>query len=342
MKPFRLPLLINLIALLGTFVFGHLQAAITVLILTVLEVSFSFDNAVVNAKILGKMSEKWQRLFLTVGILIAVFGMRLVFPLLVVSLATHIGPLGALSMAIHHPQEYAHHLKLSHPAIAAFGGVFLGMLFLDWLVEDREIRWLPFEGLLAKLGKLENASSVIMLIVILVAANALGHTGTVMVAGISGLIAYLIVNSLDAVVDEDTAVAIKAGLGTLLYLEVLDASFSFDGVIGAFAITSNIFLIAIGLGIGAMYVRTLTVQLVRRKTLSEYRYLEHGAHWAIGILAIFMLMSIRYDIPDTITGFIGVILIGLAFTHSIVQNKREKKNGPIRTPRKQQLIGSRP
>lgn len=341
MKAFRLPLIINAIALLGTLILGDLNAAITVAILTVLEVSFSFDNAVVNAKILGKMNEKWQRLFLTVGILIAVFGMRLVFPLVIVGLATHQSPFGALAMAIHHPAIYAHHLSLAHPAIAAFGGVFLGMLFLDWLVEEREIRWLkPIENTLARLGKLSNASSVIMLIVIMIAANTLGHAGTVMTAGIAGLIAYLLVNSLDAVVDEDTAVAMKAGLGTFLYLEVLDASFSFDGVIGAFAISSNIFLIALGLGIGAMYVRSLTVQLVRRKTLSEYRYLEHGAHWAIGILAGFMLASIKYEIPDVVTGLIGVILIGLALTHSIITNRREN-NGVIRSRKSyaRQLVG---
>lgn len=325
MKAFRLPLIITGLALIGSFFIGGISAVITVAILTVLEVSFSFDNAVVNAKILTRMNEKWQRLFLTVGILIAVFGMRLVFPLIVVSLATHIGPLGALSMAIYNPTEYAHHLHLAHPAIAAFGGVFLGMLFLDWIVEDRKIRWLkPIENLFAKLGKLENISVIIMLFILMVVASTLGHAATTLIAGIAGLAAYLLVNSLDSVVDEDTAVAMKAGLGTFLYLEVLDASFSFDGVIGAFAVTSNIFLIAIGLGIGAMYIRSLTVQLVRRKTLDEFRYLEHGAHWAIGVLAACMLLSIGHDIPDVVTGLIGVILIGLAFAHSVFSNKKEK------------------
>lgn len=322
-KAFRLPLIVNGLALIGALVFGSIQAAITVAILTVLEVSFSFDNAVVNAKILGRMNEKWQRLFLTVGILIAVFGMRLVFPLLVVSLATHVSPFGALGMAIHDPAQYAHHLHLAHPAIAAFGGVFLGMLFLDWLFEEREIKWLKWlENPLAKVGKLSNVSSVIASIGILVAANTLGHATNILVAGIAGLATYLLVNSLDSVVDEDTAVAMKAGLGTFLYLEVLDASFSFDGVIGAFAVTSNIFLIAIGLGIGAMYIRSMTVQMVKHKTLSEFRYLEHGAHWAIGVLAVLMILTIKYEIPDVVTGLIGVVFIGASFAHSLIENKR--------------------
>lgn len=334
MKPFRLPLLINAVALLGTLILGDLQAAATVAILTVLEVSFSFDNAVVNAKILGRMNEKWQRLFLTVGIVIAVFGMRLLFPLIVVSLAAHISPLHALSLGIHHPDQYAHHLKLAHPDIASFGGSFLGMLFLYWVFEDREIKWLkPVENFLAKLGKIETAPVIIMGIIAALIGNP---------AGLLGILAYLIVEIFDTLFDEDAATAIaKAGIGTFIYLEVIDASFSFDGVIGAFAISSNIFLIALGLGIGAMYIRTMTVELVRRKTLSEFRYLEHGAHWAIGILAVFMLMGIKYNIPDVITGLTGVVLIGLAFGHSIIENKREKKNGTIRKPQ-QQLIGSRP
>jgi hypothetical protein len=322
MKAFRLPLLISAIAFIATFFFGGLAGLVTVSILSILEISFSFDNAVVNAKILERMSEKWQKLFLTVGILIAVFGMRLVFPLLIVALATHESPLAALAMAIHNPSEYARHLHLAHPAIAGFGGVFLGMLFLDWLFEDREIKWLkPIESFFAKIGKLEKLSVIIMLAVIAL-AGTLTHSMTVLTAGISGLIAYLIVNSLDAAFDADTAaVAAKAGLGTFIYLEMIDASFSFDGVIGAFAITSNIFLIALGLGIGAMYIRSMTVELVKRKTLAEYIFLEHGAHWAIGILAVFMLLSISLDIPEIVTGLTGVVLIGLAFVHSIF-NKR--------------------
>ena len=87
-----------------------------------------------------------------------------------------------------------------------------------------------------------------------------------------------------------------------LYLEVLDASFSFDGVIGAFAITNDIVLMALGLGIGAMYVRSLTVYLVRQGTLDDYVYLEHGAHYAIGALAVILLVTIQYEINEVITG----------------------------------------
>ncbi len=116
-----------------------------------------------------------------------------------------------------------------------------------------------------------------------------------------------------------------AGLGlfTFLYLEVLDASFSFDGVVGAFAITDMIFVIALGLGIGACYIRSLTVFLVRKGTLAEYVYLEHGAHWAIGALAVLLFVTIRYHVPDIVTGLIGVGFIGAALVSSIVRKRRE-------------------
>ena len=114
----------------------------------------------------------------------------------------------------------------------------------------------------------------------------------------------------------------KAAFFLFLYLEVLDATFSFDGVIGAFAITSDPVIIAIGLGIGAMYIRSLTVFLVRKGTLGEYVYLEHGAQWAIGALAVVLLVTIKYEVPEVVTGLIGVGFIGAALVSSIIRNKR--------------------
>lgn len=323
-KAFRVPLLLTAVALLTTFFFGGLTAMLVVGILAVLEISLSFDNAVVNAKILGRMNPWWQKMFLTVGILIAVFGMRLVFPLVVVALAAHINLLEVLHLAIQQPEVYAHHLHLAHPSIAAFGGAFLGMLFLDWLLEERDIKWLaPIERQLARLGKLDNVAVILMGIALIVAASTLGHTQDVLLAGLMGMIAYLAVSAFDSMFENAGSAAIKGGLAAFMYLELIDASFSFDGVIGAFAITSNIFLIALGLGIGALYVRGLTVYLVRKGTLAEYRYLEHGAHWAIGILATLLLLTIKWEIPEVVTGGFGVGLIVAAFITSVMHNKRD-------------------
>ncbi|MFD5626893.1 MULTISPECIES: DUF475 domain-containing protein [unclassified Streptomyces] len=327
-----------------------------VLILSILEISLSFDNAVVNAGILKKMSPFWQKIFLTIGVLIAVFGMRLVFPILIVAISASLGPIEAVDLALNDADRYQELVTDAHPSIAAFGGMFLLMIFLDFIFEDRDIKWLGWiERPLAKLGKVDMLSVCIALIVLLVSAlyfapEAHLHAGhadkaeTVLLSGVGGLITYLVVGGLSSFFEnrleeseereheaeeeakrsgkEVSAVALagKAAFFMFLYLEVLDASFSFDGVIGAFAITNDIILMALGLGIGAMYVRSLTVYLVRQGTLDDYVYLEHGAHYAIGALAAILLITIRFEINEVITGLIGVVLIAWSFWSSVRRN----------------------
>jgi hypothetical protein len=108
----------------------------------------------------------------------------------------------------------------------------------------------------------------------------------------------------------------RGSIGGFLYLEVLDASFSFDGVIGAFAITNDVVIIMLGLAIGAMFVRSMTVYLVDKGTLEEFVYLEHGAHYAIGILAVIMFASVKYEIAEWITGLSGVAFIAVSLWSS--------------------------
>ncbi|QMU68268.1 DUF475 domain-containing protein [Streptacidiphilus sp. P02-A3a] len=339
-----------------------------VLILSVLEISLSFDNAVINATILKRMTPFWQRIFLTVGVLIAVFGMRLVFPLLVVALTAHIGPQTVISLALDSSKTsggltYAQHLNAAHPAIAAFGGMFLLMIFLDFILGEKEVRWLGWiEGPLERIGKLNQLSVVVSMIVLMLSARFFAETRaeTVLLAGVAGLTSYLAVSGLSELFESageeedadasDTSdegavvaasgsgsgsgsgksallVAGKAAFFLFLYLEVLDASFSFDGVVGAFAISQDIFQITLGLGIGALYIRSLTVYLVRQGTLDDYVYLEHGAHYAIGALAIILMVSIRYSIPEVVTGLIGVAFIGLALLSSMARNRRLAAEG---------------
>ena len=344
------------------FLYGGGQGLALAAILAVLEVSLSFDNAVVNATVLVRFNPFWQKLFLTLGVAIAVFGMRLLFPLLIVGITAKLNPVEAVRLALKKgnaddPGTYGYLLHQAHPAIAAFGGMFLLMLFLDFVFEEREITWLSWlEKPLAKIGKLDQLSVVIALTVLAVSAYTLGesadtHThdriSTVLVAGVLGIAAYLLVNGLGEFFDsdddeDDDADELGAKLernqtrhvvGTaafflFLYLEVLDASFSFDGVIGAFAITPDPIIIAIGLGIGAMFIRSLTVFLVRKGTLSEYVYLEHGALWAIGALAVILLITIEYQVPEVVTGLIGVGFIGAALISSMVRNRRENDDEP--------------
>jgi uncharacterized protein len=344
---------ITVLALVAGLLYDGPSALAVVAILIVLEVSLSFDNAVVNATILARMSDAWQKVFLTVGVVIAVFGMRLVFPLLIVGITAHLGPVEAVRLAlakgpVEEPGSYANLLTAAHPAIAAFGGMFLLLLFLDYIFEDREITWLSWiEQPLAKLGRLDQLSVVVALLALFIAAERLAeHPATVLVSGVLGVVTYLVVNGLGSYFEsrmeheqdapegrrQVVRATGKAALFLFLYLEVLDASFSFDGVIGAFAITNDPILIALGLGVGALYIRSLTIFLVRKGTLSEYVYLEHGAHWAIGALAVLLLVTIRYEVPETVTGLIGVAFIALALLSSIRRNRRLAAQGePVPT-----------
>jgi hypothetical protein len=347
---------ITVVALVAALIIGGPQIALIVAILAVLEISLSFDNAVVNATILRRMSPWWQTLFLTLGVIIAVFGMRLLFPIIIVSLTAHIGPVEVFRLALDSPTEYADKLSAAHPAIAAFGGIFLLMIFFDFMFDpEREIHWLgPIERPLARLGKLDVLSVVLALVALLVVAEVFTHaedTQQVLTAGIAGLAVYLAVRGLGEYFesqgvgeddeDEDEGEAGtdapaqeqhgllhnrhavgKAAFFLFLYLELIDASFSFDGVVGAFAISQDIFVIATGLGIGALYIRSLTVYLVRKGTLQEYVYLEHGAHWAIGALAVLLAVTITHEVPEIVTGLIGVAFIGLALLSSIREKRR--------------------
>ncbi|MFJ6750547.1 MULTISPECIES: DUF475 domain-containing protein [unclassified Streptomyces] len=356
------------ITVLGLALAGVLwgwQGLAIVGILSILEISLSFDNAVINAGILRKMNAFWQKIFLTIGILIAVFGMRLVFPVVIVAITAKLGPIEAVDLAINDKAHYEELVTSAHPAIAAFGGMFLLLIFLDFIFEERDYKWLAWiEKPLGKLGKLDTLSVIIALLVLLVSAMTVAtdvaHGGgdksaTVLLSGVAGIITYLIVGGIsgyfeDKLEDEEDALddategaaapakknggsgavvglAGKAAFFMFLYLEVIDASFSFDGVIGAFAITNDIFEMALGLGIGAMYIRSLTVYLVRKGTLDDYVYLEHGAHYAIGALAVILLVTIKYEINEVITGLVGIVLIALSFFSSVRRNKREGKPG---------------
>ena len=294
-----------------------------------MEISLSFDNAVVNASILKDMDEKWQQLFLTVGILIAVVGMRLVFPIAIVAIATGLGAIDVINMALQQPQEYARYVNDSHVAIASFGGMFLLLVFLSFMFDsNKEIHWLGIlEEKMQMLGKLEIISILIALITLFALQELLPLDDaarlTVFMAGLTGIILYIAVSSLglffksDAQGDAAVSTVKRSGAMGFLYLEVLDASFSLDGVIGAFAITNDIIIIMLGLTVGAMFVRSMTIHLVRKGTLDEYIYLEHGAHYGIGALAVIMLLGIHFHISEIITGFVGISFIALSLYSSI-------------------------
>jgi len=345
------------LALVGALYLGGPETLLIVAILIVLEVSLSFDNAVINATVLVRMSPLWQTIFLTIGIAIAVFGMRLVFPLVLVGITASLNPVDVVTLALEGGSvetegTYAFLLEEAYPSIAAFGGMFLLILFLEFILEEREHTWLTWlERPLAKIGKVDQLAVVIAISLLVIAAQtwASDYAETVLLSGLLGAVTYILVNSLGQLFESQGIIAAeeqapetdgssgptplvvatgKAAFFLFLYLEVLDASFSFDGVIGAFAISQDIFIIATGLGVGALYIRSLTVYLVRQGTLDDYVYLEHGAHWAIGALAILLLVTIEFHIPELITGLIGVGFIIGAFLSSVVRNRRVAAAAP--------------
>lgn len=306
---------------------GAMQALWIIIILGVMEVSLSFDNAVVNASVLRTWNAFWQTMFLTIGMLVAVFGMRLLFPLVIVSQTTDLGLMQVWDMAINTPDEYSRSLMEHHGEISAFGGTFLLLVFLNFILDDeKEIHWLGWiEEKLGLLGKI-NAISVLFVLLFLLSVSSFAPEGqqfAVLMAGLWGIVTYLAVDVISNILEKEESdpvigTMVKRGsIGGFLYLEVLDASFSFDGVLGAFAITKDIVIIMLGLAIGAMFVRSLTVYMVRKGTLEEFVYLEHGAHYAVGVLGLIMIASVNIHIPEVITGLAGVAFILLSLWSSV-------------------------
>ncbi len=344
LKYFKSSLIVSILGLgLAAFVgweyhhtvLGAFEALFIALILSLLEVSISFDNAIVNATVLKKMTPLWQHRFITWGMLIAVFGMRVIFPLIVVSVAAMISPWSALKIATFHPDQYAQLMTQAHIPVSAFGGAFLMMVALKYFFDDtKELHWIrAIEKPLTKLGKMEAIEIGIVILFLFVMMRLLPQHEQIsfIVSGLMGLLTYILVDGLGGLLSHDeeneheskknNSSLHKTSLLLFLYLEVLDASFSFDGVIGAFAISNNLFIIAIGLGIGAMFVRSLTIMFVRQNTLSQFRYLEHGAFYAIWSLSIIMFLNTLTEIPEIVTGVIGAAFIGISLFSSLKEGR---------------------
>lgn len=323
LRIFGISIFLTLAVLVGVFIGRGVSALAVTMLLVVIELAFSFDNAIINAKVLSTMSARWQMIFLTLGIVIAIFGMRVLFPVLIVSLGAHLSFSQVIDLALHHPHIYAEKLEATHPTISAFGGAFLLMLSFGFFFDERrEIRW--FNRLERVLQRVERRWFPAILAAIIVIGLALlpinHHAGETIRAGLAGIAVFVVIQ---LVVDGFEALQTRrnkgkpnqlrtgwAAFSTFLYLEILDASFSFDGVLGAFAVTTSVLLIAAGLGVGALWVRSLTVFMVRRGTLNTYKFLEHGAHYTIAVLAASLLLSIFLEVPEVVSGLAGLLFIG--------------------------------
>lgn len=318
-------------SLFGAIVFGWLYYKTGNLMyvwqafnLSLIEISMSFDNAVVNEQKLKHMSKFWQQMFLWLGIPIAVVGMRFYIPLEIVSSIEGIKLHDAYTMAISNPTKFGETLTEAHAAIAGFGGAFLMLTAFEFFGGDeKEHNWLPGEGILAKIGVVRGLEFVAVFIALILGYQA-SHSVPLVLAGIGGCIVFVAMSALkqgmehvDGWLGSSTIAAVRmlqGGLGGFLYLEVLDASFSLDGVVAAFAISKDIWVVAAGLGVGAMFVRELTLWMVKTGASATFKYLPNGAFWSILFLSITMFASVAIHVPEGLVSIfsVGFILAALA------------------------------
>ncbi|HYF29114.1 MAG TPA: DUF475 domain-containing protein [Candidatus Paceibacterota bacterium] len=320
MRYFLVPTVVSALIMLGILVWLGPVAFVTAVLLTILEVTLSFDNAVVNARVLMRMSEKWQQRFLTWGILIAVFGTRLVLPILIVSVGVWASPWAVAQLAAFDPETYGHLLEEAKHGIYAFGASFLIMVSLKYFFnEAKETHWIQvIERQLSKLGRIEAIEIGVALLTILAFSFLVpDEQGVILAAGIVGIVLFIVMEGLASSFSEGVKGATASGLALFMYLNVLDSAFSLDSVVGAFALTTSIPIIVAGLGIGAWYVRSMTIYFVRKNTLDTLVYLEHGAHWAIFGLAVSMFAGLLFEVPEIVTGGIGLAFVAAAYYSSL-------------------------
>ena len=320
LKAFLAPVIVTLLGLLLVGAWGGPRAFGIAALLIVLEVTLSFDNAVVNAKILRQQSEIWQQRFLTWGILISVVLTRAFLPLVIVALSTGTSLWLIGQIAWNDPVRYSELLYSAHYIIASFGGIFLTLVGLRYFFDkEKEVHWIQsVEHRLAKWGAIESVViGITLLMLFIIAFLVPEHRTEILFAGLGGVLIFVLLQGIISAFSAETIQVHHTGFILFAYLNVLDAAFSLDSVVGAFALSTQLPVIIVGLGAGAYFVRSLTVYMVRHQVLEKLAYIEHGAHWAILGLAGAMLASMFVDLPEPITGLIGLTLVGFAYVSSI-------------------------
>lgn len=331
----KIPLIITLLSWVLVGYYLGIEAFFLVIALSILEITLSADNAVVNSRVLVKMSPMWQKIFMTVGIFVAVFLIRFALPILLVAFASNTSIVQVTDLALNNAEEYGNRLHEISPIINSFGGVFLFMVTVFFFVDSKRSRfWIPgIERSLSKLAAIPFIKTIFvtvlfMLIQILLPSDMRLVVGLSM---LSAIVIYTLLHSITFLMEKfEKKNELKKQVGwaafaSFMYLEVLDASFSLDGVIGAFALTNNIIIIMVGLGVGALWVRTLTLHMVKSKTLTHYKYLESGAHWAIAFLSIIMILKLFHvELFEWLVASVGLICIAASVISSRNQEHIKK------------------
>jgi hypothetical protein len=286
--------------------------------LCLFETITSIDNAIINAEVLSTMSQKARRWFLVWGLLFAVFVIRGVLPWLIVWMSNpSLGPVGALTATFSSDPAVVSAIEQSAPVLLIGGGTFLIFLFFHWLFLEEKAFGIRGERYIATKGVWFFAVASILLAAIV--WLALGKNPMMAFGTVIGSTAFFIVHGFRQNAEEQERKMISgdiSDISKIFYLEIIDATFSIDGVLGAFAFTMAVPLIIVGNGIGALIVREITVRNV--DSIKKYRYLKNGAMYSIFCLGIIMILdSFGLGIPAFVSPIITFGVVGFFLFKSI-------------------------
>lgn len=285
--------------------------------LSLFEIVSSIDNAVINAEVLSTMSKKAQRWFLVWGLLFAVVLVRGLLPLVIIwATIPSLGPWGALTATFSNDPHVAEAIEHSAPILLLGGGVFLLFLFFHWLFLEDKRYGLKGERFIHKQGVWFYA--VVSVLLTTIVWFSLQQNPMMAFGAVVGSTVFFITHGFkqNAEAQEQQLLhGTKSDLSKIFYLEAIDASFSIDGVLGAFAFTFSIPLILLGNGIGAIVLRQLTISNIDR--IKKYVYLKNGAMYAIFFLGTIMILeSYGAHIPTYISPLTTFLAIGYFFLKS--------------------------
>jgi len=298
-----------------------LSILLTIAGLCLFETITSIDNAIINAEVLSTMSQKARRWFLIWGLLFAVFVIRGVLPWLIVwASAPSLGPVGALTATFSSDPAVVAAIAQAAPILLVGGGTFLIFLFLHWIFLEEKEYGLCGERYIATKGVWFFA--VVSIFLAGLVWLAIGKNPMMAFGAVVGSSAFFIVHGFRQNAEEHERMMVSGDLSDIskiFYLEIIDATFSIDGVMGAFAFTMAVPLIIIGNGIGALIVRELTVRNV--DTIRNYRYLKNGAMYSILFLGIIMILDgFGAGIPEYVSPIITFGIVGYFLYRSIRAN----------------------
>ena len=329
MKTYRFAIIYSIVSILIAGLLGYhktaeLMGLVTGILIAcslgVTETSMSMDNSIVNAPLVRDLTPFWKKNYLLFGMPVAVIGMRFCIPVLFVGVASGLGFYGALHLAFTDPTAYSEHLSNSKFLIVGFGSTFLALLGSDFFFDaEKEVHWIFLERIFSKLGNIPGFKYFVAGLIALVGgfliSNDIGMYLKYEIAAVIGMMSFIFIKAIGHFAEKLNRPGI-GGLIKFIQIEVIDASFSFDGVISAFAITNDIIQIAIGLGIGAVWVRTFTKMMSESKSFAELPYIGSGAFWNITALVPLMIIGVRFDIPEWVPGLVAVLIIGKSFYDS--------------------------